>query len=311
MTTDLTMQQSTELTLAKQEAQILRLQLQNLQAQKVSRLEDSLFSPALFEHYEKVAQKLSRSGMIPKSYQGKPEDIFVAMAMGYQLGFPVEQSLQDIAVINGRPCLWGDGLLSLALNHPDCDAIDEEPIYNGQVVTGYVCTVKRKGHASHSKTFTIQDAQKANLLGKAGPWTNYLERMLQLRARAFAIRDKFSDALRGLKCAEVEQDNETIIEGEIILDKDKTHVEKLKKLLQPNIPTDIKEPYSAPLKVHKTGSDDKLADEEQIKQIIGLMEVKEFSDERIKKALDYYKVETLSELTEAQAVLFLLKLEKS
>ena len=85
----------------------LKFQLEKIQAKKASRLEDSLFSPMLFPHYQKVAETLSKSGVIPNAYRGKPEDVFVAIAMGYQLGFPVEQSLQDIAVINGRPCLWG------------------------------------------------------------------------------------------------------------------------------------------------------------------------------------------------------------
>src|ERR1700685_1745808 len=98
-----------ELMIARQHSEILELKykLQKTQAEKSSRLEDSLLAPNLYEHYQKVALMLSKSGIIPNAYKGKPEDVFVAMAMGYQLGFPIEQSLQDIAVINGRPCLWG------------------------------------------------------------------------------------------------------------------------------------------------------------------------------------------------------------
>src|ERR1700733_2924686 len=157
-----------ELRLAKQEAEIMNLkfQLEKVQAEKASRLEDSLFSPALFPHYQKVAETLSKSNVIPKDYKGKPEDIFVAIAMGYQLGFPVEQALQDIAVINGRPSVWGDGLLALALNHPECQSITEEPIYEGTAIIGYKCTVKRKGHEAHTKSFILQDAKRAGLLGK-------------------------------------------------------------------------------------------------------------------------------------------------
>jgi len=127
-----------ELTVARQQNEImqLRFELQKAQAQKTSRLEDSLFAPALYPHYQKVAETLAKSSVIPTIYRNKPEDIFVAMAMGYQLGFPVEQSLQDIAVINGRPCLWGDGLLSLALNDPECQSIKEDPLRNpkGEVI---------------------------------------------------------------------------------------------------------------------------------------------------------------------------------
>ena len=210
MSQELTISQSTELTIAKQETEILKLklELEKTQAQKLSKLEDSLFSPKLFNHYKAVAEYLATTTMVPKNYIGKPGDIFVAMAMGYKLGLPIEQSLQDIAVINGRPCLWGDGLLSLVLNHPELDSIEDEPILDKQTIIGYICTVKRKGHEPHSKKFTLQDAQKAGLLGKAGPWTQFPERMLQLRARSFAVRDKFADALRGLRIAEIEKDDE-------------------------------------------------------------------------------------------------------
>lgn len=318
-----------ELTIAKQEAEIMNLkfELQKVQAQKASRLEDSLFAPALYPHYQKVAETLAKSGVIPTSYRGKPEDVFVAMAMGYQLGFPVEQSLQDIAVINGRPCLWGDGLLSLVLNHPDCKDIREEPIFTGQVVTGFTCTVIRKGHEPHTQAFTMQDAERAGLLKKGGVWAAYPTRMLQMRARALALRDKFADALRGLRIAEVENDDTTvIIDAETVdNDKGKAQTERLKKRLQSN--TSQEKESSADKgskdssastsdknqekKVHNTGSDDAPASEDQKNEIHFLMTEKGFDEARKKKALDYFKVAKLDELTNAQAVVFLLQLGKA
>ncbi len=55
-----------------------------------------------------------------------------------------------------------------------------------------------------------EDAKKAGLWGKAGPWSQYPKRMLQMRARSFALRDKFADALSGLIMAEEAQDYTTI-----------------------------------------------------------------------------------------------------
>lgn len=222
-----------QVTILQQQNEIieLRYKLQKTQASKASRLEDSLFSPALYEHYQKVAITLSKSGVIPNAYRGKPEDIFVAMAMGYQLGFPVEQSLQDIAVVNGRPCLWGDGLLSLALNHSDCESIKENPIFDdkGNVI-GYQCTVIRKGHEPHTKQFTLQDAHLAGLLSRGTVWKSYPERMLQMRARSFALRDKFADALRGLRIAEIEEEDSKVINAEIVpitFEKEQKQTDKL------------------------------------------------------------------------------------
>lgn len=306
-----------ELRIAKQEAEImsLKFQLEKVQAEKASRLEDSLFAPALFPHYQKVAETLSKSAVIPTAYRGKPEDIFVAMAMGYQLGFPVEQSLQDVAVINGRPCLWGDGLLSLVLNHPECKSIKEEPIYNGQVVIGYICTVIRKGHEPHSKSFTMQDAERAGLLKKGGVWSAYPERMLQMRARSLALRDKFADALRGLRIAEIEQDDEKVIEGEVInASESVSQVDKLKEKLLRGMPKNTvllneEEKSKEEPKENPMGDKDKPISVDDLNKIEILMEEQSFDDPRKLKALNYFRVEKLSDLSDAQAQVFLFQLQ--
>jgi hypothetical protein len=296
-----------ELMIERQKSEILELkyQLQKTQAEKASRLDDSLLSPHLYEHYQKVAIMLSKSGVIPNAYKGKPEDIFVAMAMGYQLGFPIEQSLQDIAVVNGRPCLWGDGLLSLALNHADCQSIDETPIYDAKTaqVIGYQCTVIRKGHKPHTKQFTLQDAHVAGLLSRGTVWKSYPERMLQMRARSYAIRDKFADALRGLRVAEIEQEDSRVIEAEVsTATQGETQTEKLKSILNQRIE------QNESIEVDNINLDDPLSPIDKIKI---LLEEKEFTEERIKKALNYYNVDSFESLDKATALLFLAQLEKA
>lgn len=311
MTNELATKENPQLIIVTQENTILklRMELEKMQAQKASRLEDSLFSPTLFPHYKSVAETLAKSGVIPNAYKNKPEDIFVAMAMGYQLGFPVEQALQDIAVINGRPCLWGDGLMALVLVHPDCEAIEEEPVYNSGVITGYICTVKRKGHNPHSKTFTIQDATNAGLIAKGGVWKNYPERMLQLRARAYALRDKFADALRGIRQAEVEEDDALTIEGEVVKSstQDNSQVEKLKIILK-----NSNKPEEKKIEAKKKEPEDNSPiSEDDLLEIQLIMDQKGFDDVRRLKAIDYFKVTKLSELTASQAKVFKLQLSRA
>lgn len=338
MTTEL-IELKQELMIQKQKSEILELKykLQKTQAEKASRLDDSLLSPNLYEHYQKVAVMLSKSGVIPNAYKSKPEDIFVAMAMGYQLGFPIEQSLQDIAVVNGRPCLWGDGLLSLALNHPDCQSVDEEPIVDcNNNVVGYRCTVVRKGHSPHVKQFTLQDAQVAGLLSRGTVWKSYPERMLQMRARSFAIRDKFADALRGLRIAEIEDEDSRIIDVEVqSVVQGGSQVERLKSVLKErgnvkNVSVDNDNNYCDPSHSNSDavssipersgiaeGANNNGEPERgmcqlrlKLEKIEELFKIKEFSEERIGKALAYYKVGSLDLLDEKQATSFLLQLEK-
>ena len=52
----------------------------------------------------------------------------------------------------------------------------------------------------------MEDAKRAGLYGKQGPWQQYPKRMLQMRARAWALRDVFPDVLRGVHVAEEAQD---------------------------------------------------------------------------------------------------------
>lgn len=147
------------------------------------------------------ANMLAQSAMVPKMYAGKPADIVIAMQMGFELGLKPLQSLQNIAVVNGRPTVWGDAVVAICQKSGLLDDITE-------VVTDTEAsvTVTRTGQAPHTVTFSMDDAKKAGLAGKAGPWTQYPKRMMKNRARAFALRDKFADVLSGLGITEEEKD---------------------------------------------------------------------------------------------------------
>tara|TARA_B100000886_G_scaffold131324_1_gene88561 strand:- start:1144 stop:1998 length:855 start_codon:yes stop_codon:yes gene_type:complete len=152
------------------------------------------------------AKFVSTSGHIPKQFQGKPNDILVAIQWGYEIGLAPMQALQNIAVINGRPSLWGDSLIAVCKHHPEWRGIEETYIEEEDKA---VCIVKRNVHGETEVTkaeFSYKDAQKARLANKPGPWQDYPKRMMQLRARGFALRDAFPDAIKGLITTEEAQD---------------------------------------------------------------------------------------------------------
>lgn len=161
--------------------------------------------PTNFEEAYRIAKVLAASDLVPKDYKGKPENCLVAMQWGADIGMPGLQALQNIAVINGRPSIWGDAAKALALSHPSCEDIEEYLEGEGDDTVA-VCIAKRKGKKPSEQRFSVADAKKAGLWGKQGPWTNYPKRMLQMRARGFSLRDAFPDALRGLVLAEEAQD---------------------------------------------------------------------------------------------------------
>lgn len=181
--------------------------MQNIQTKE----SQSLLAPNNFEHYYRIANMMSKSDMVPKAYKDKPQDILIAMEFGRSLGLSPLAAIQNIAVINGKPCIYGDGMLAVCSGHPEFENIEELPIHgNGNEVIGYKCTVHRKGRSPVSQSFTKDDANKARLLKKVGPWTEYPERMLQMRARGFALRDSFADALSGVGLAEEVKDYQEI-----------------------------------------------------------------------------------------------------
>lgn len=165
---------------------------------------------------------IAESDLAPKDYRGKPGNVLIAMQFGAEIGLLPLQAIQNIAVINGRPAIWGDAMIALVQNHPLCESIVEE-VKND---TAY-CAVKRRGEEVHVAKFSMADAKKAGLLGKPGPWTNYPERMLQMRARGFALRDKFSDVLKGLALREEIEDYQPFS----VVEKSSAGEAKIKELI--------------------------------------------------------------------------------
>lgn len=146
-----------------------------------------------------------KAGFAPKG--ATVESSVVAMIHGARLGLDPLAAVQGIAVVNGRPTLWGDQLAA---------AVKGSSVFGGERVeyfgtgddAGCRVTVWRKGDEANPtvETFTVRDANRAGLWGKPGPWKQYPRQMLFNRARAFAYRHAFPDALMGMRFREEEED---------------------------------------------------------------------------------------------------------
>lgn len=161
-------------------------------------------SPQTFDQALTFSQYLADSDMVPKDYKGKPGNCLIAMQWGAEVGLKPLQALQNLAVINGRPALWGDSVIAIVRASPLCEYVIETD--DGHTAT---CKVKRRGEHEQIRTFSVDDARAAGLAGKQGPWTQFPKRMRQMRARAFVLRDVFPDVLRGLPVAEEIMDTPT------------------------------------------------------------------------------------------------------
>jgi len=154
--------------------------------------------PQNVEEVFRLAKCIETSGLAPKD-MNTAEKITVALMTGMELGLPPMFAIQKIAVINGRPSIWGDAVPALlwAKGFKIREWIDGEIAH---------CEVTRPDGAKIERVFSVADAKQANLLNKPGPWTMYRPRMLQMRARGYACRDGAADVLGGLYLSEEAED---------------------------------------------------------------------------------------------------------
>lgn len=157
-----------------------------------------LMEPQSLNEAMELANMLASSNLVPKPYQNKPADVLVACQWGAEIGLKPLQSLQNIAVINNIPAVWGDAVVALVRASGLCEYINQDWDEATKTAT---CSVKRKGEPEQVRTFSYEDANIAGHLGK-DTYKKNLRRMLSIRARAFALRDVFADVLKGLKVAE-------------------------------------------------------------------------------------------------------------
>lgn len=153
------------------------------------------------------AKAVIDSKLAPRGFD-TPQAILVAIQYGAELGLGPMASLQNIAVIQGRPTLWGDAVPAVCQSLLE-EYKDEEIGEPGKDSRGWKVTVKRKGRAEPiARTFTVADAKTAGLWGKQGPWSTNPGRMIFMRARSFCFRDAFPDKLKGILTAEEATDVE-------------------------------------------------------------------------------------------------------
>jgi hypothetical protein len=190
--------------------------------------------PSTFEDCFRMAKLFSSTKMVPEAFQDKPEACCVAIMQGLELGLSPLAALQSIAVINGRPSIWGDGALAVVRASGLVESFSETD--DGETAT---CSIKRKDEAEPIvRKFSMKDAEKAGLAKKTGPWTQYPQRMRQMRARSWALRDGFADVLRGLHIAEEASDIKTV---DVTPEKPKMALEA-----PPDIPDEAEEMLADP-----------------------------------------------------------------
>lgn len=182
--------------------------------------------PRTIEEAYRYAVAVVDAGLAPDSYKesysdkwANPQKVMLGITAAMEAGLPPLFGLRQIAIINGRPTIWGDAAMALVqsknlIADQEKRTIGHSFDHSGPVNEwpdeyGYVVSLWRRGQTKpYVGEFTVGMAKRAGLWlnTKKKPWIEHPDRMLYIRARAFPLRDGFADALAGLAIREEIED---------------------------------------------------------------------------------------------------------
>lgn len=158
----------------------------------------------------KMAGKLSESALIPREYQGRPENCLVALDIANRLGMSPLMIMQNLYLVHGKPS-WSGTFCAAAVN--GCGRFSPleyvevgEP---GKPSWGYYASAKRlsDGNRCNSEVITMAMASAEGWLNKPGSkWKTMPGQMMRYRAATFFARAYCPDILLGYRTKDEVQD---------------------------------------------------------------------------------------------------------
>jgi len=156
----------------------------------------ALLNPALWDMLKSQAEVIFKSGFVPRGVDS-PVKVLAIMLKGHEMGLPPMLSLSEISIVEGKPTISANLMLSLIYSKmPGAEVnfvqMDDEAC---------VIHAKRPGGNVVVISFTIEDAKKAGLLEKNNkgnyrePWFKYRRAMLRSRCVTEMVRVLFYDVV--------------------------------------------------------------------------------------------------------------------
>ena len=143
------------------------------------------------ESYLILAERISKTAMVPPSLRNKPDEVLAVVMYGAELGIGPMQALQQIEFISGKPSAKAELLRALVME------AGHRFIVSGDRESAIAECKRKDWDEPRTTTFTIADAQLAGLLGKDG-WKKYPDQMLTARVTSKACRMWFADVIAGM-----------------------------------------------------------------------------------------------------------------
>ncbi|GAA3172874.1 recombinase RecT [Nonomuraea roseoviolacea] len=163
------------------------------------------------------SRALAVSNLLPKQYQGKPENVLYAIEFGRSLGIEPIAAINGVHIIEGRPSA-SSGLISALVRRAGHRLrVWVERDENGKLIAA-VATIVRKDDPDFEfrSTWTMARAQAAGLAGK-NVWQNYPEAMLKARAISEVAREACEEELSGVGYTPEELGAEVNADGSVVV----------------------------------------------------------------------------------------------
>ena len=157
-----------------------------------------------FDQLLRAANMLSQTSIIPATYQGKPQDCFVALEMATRMGVSPLVVMQNMYVVKGKPA-WAGQACTMFIN--SCGKFTGvKHVYTGEKGTdsrGCYVTATRisDGVQVNGVEVTIAMAKAEGWTANT-KWRTMPELMLAYRASAFFARVHCPEALMGVQLAD-------------------------------------------------------------------------------------------------------------
>lgn len=158
----------------------------------------------------RTAGMISKSGLVPESYRGSPENCLIAIDLANRQGLSPMMVMQNLYVVKGKPA-WSGSFCAAAIN--GCGKFTPlEYVWSGEEGTlSFGCTaqaIRRCNNAlCQSDTITLQMAKDEGWMDKGGSkWKTMPRQMMMYRAASFFARAHCPEVLLGIQTVEEVQD---------------------------------------------------------------------------------------------------------
>ena len=154
----------------------------------------------LYQQFYKMAESLSKTDLVPSSYQNKPENCLIAIDTARQIGAKNPLFvMQNLYIVKGKPSWSGQYCSALVYTNFQDVKVNRTGDAESGLKGIYITATDKNGNACRGTVVTLEMADKEGWLKKDGSkWRTMPEQMLIYRAFAFFARAYCPDKLLGM-----------------------------------------------------------------------------------------------------------------